>query len=266
VRLIVVGLFVAACYAPSAPAGVPCSDTLQCPTGQTCRGSVCRLDGDIDAGTDAKPDAPANCASGDGVCLASCVFVDTDCVTTCGDNRCVGNTGELCNTCASDCQTTEVVCGNGECQAGESPDCFADCGPVPWSWATEEQTLEAMVNARRNVGFMCPGAMAVVTRPALAVDDTMEFGAHEWSWEIAHQNFFQSGGNACNGRTNEQRKPAYGNFTSYVQSRGHADIQVAFDSWYASASICALLMSDVPTKFRIGVAMSNTRGYVVLLK
>ena len=40
------------------------------------------------------------CEAGDGVCRVSCLAVDPDCTTTCGDGLCVGNAGESCKTCA----------------------------------------------------------------------------------------------------------------------------------------------------------------------
>src|SRR5262245_12405958 len=53
------------------------------------------------------PPTPPRCA----VCLVACVGLDSDCDTTCGDGTCVGNAGEMCNSCQSDCMTTNLVCG-----------------------------------------------------------------------------------------------------------------------------------------------------------
>lgn len=46
-------LVLAGCYAPSPTAGAPCSETLACPSAQTCRDGICQREGVI---TD--PDAP----------------------------------------------------------------------------------------------------------------------------------------------------------------------------------------------------------------
>jgi len=47
---------------------------------------------------------------------------------TCGDGKC--DAGETPDTCAADCKKTGPVCGNGACEAGETPQtCAADCKP-----------------------------------------------------------------------------------------------------------------------------------------
>jgi hypothetical protein len=227
-------------------------------------------DGDpIDAASDAPGDAAADapmgaCAGGDNKCLVSCVGMDPDCMTTCGDGRCVGNAGELCPMCAADCATTMPVCGNGQCQAGESPDCFADCGPAPWTWAAEEQQLMTLVQNARTNGFACPG-MASVTRPAYTVLPALLPAAREWVWEMSHHNYF-GGTNqeSCNGRTIMQRQQQ-GGFTGYVRSAGYATVQDAFNNWMSSTNLCPIVMSTA-TRAAIAVSFDTRKAYLLVLE
>jgi hypothetical protein len=201
-----VGLWlVVGCYQPTVPRNVPCGPDDACPAGQECIAGYCDgtpstpdasgADGPAgDAGT--SPDALAGaCAGGDGECLVSCVDTDPDCMTTCGDGVCVGNAGELCGNCEADCKTMVAVCGNGACEAGEAPDCFADCGPTPWTWLAEEQEMLDRINAGRTNGTACPGG-SMTTAPALTRDAALVTTVHEWVWELSHHDFFISGGGA----------------------------------------------------------------------
>ncbi len=267
----------AACYSPDPPANLPCGDGEACPIGQSCRLGICRVDGEggpLDADpsgdgstgdapmTDAAPDAP-RCFPGNDVCLVECVGMDPDCTTTCGDNRCVGNAGELCGTtCPADCASTANICGNAMCQAGESPDCFADCGPTPWTWMAEEQQLLTLVNNARTNGTACPG-MGSVVRPALVVDPTLSNAAREWAWEIAHHDYYQAGA-GCSGRTIAQRK-IDGNFGGWQLGYGHATVQAAFNSWMASASSCPIVMTANSTRMSVSVAFATQKAYVMVI-
>ena len=266
---VVVGVGLGGCYDPSAPANAPCPDG-ECPSGQRCVAGICRIDATTDAPLDEvdarESDAPANsCAGGDGQCLVACVDSDPDCVTTCGDGRCVGNAGELCGTCASDCGTREAVCGNGACDPGEAPACYADCGPAPWTWVSEEQQVIDRINAKRLAGVTCPGSNNEVRAPALVFEPSLAPTTHEWVWEIAHQNVLLTGGGACNGRTNADRQ-APADFDAHVQSRGYASVTAAIEGWFANASICTSLLSTTRTKIAVGVAVDVARGYVVVLE
>ncbi|MEJ7599339.1 MAG: hypothetical protein WKG01_15640 [Kofleriaceae bacterium] len=266
--LVVVAMTLVGCYDPIAPANAPCPDG-ECPTGQRCVAGSCRLEAETDApivdGARGS-DAPAgSCMGGDGECLVACVDVDPDCVTTCGDSRCVGSAGELCGACAADCATRTAVCGNGACDPGEAPDCYADCGPAPWLWASEEQDVIARVNAKRVGGVRCPGSDKQVTAPALVAEPSLVPATHEWAWEIAHQNVLVSGGGACNGRTNADRQVPV-DFDAYVQSRGYATVAIAVEAWFASMTICPSLVSTTRTKIAAGVAFDVAKGYVVVLE
>jgi hypothetical protein len=265
VRLIAVAVVLSGCFQPGAPADVPCGPGGACPPGQSCVGDVCRLPGFVgeDAAVDAAIDAAdLTCPGGDDKCTVDCVTEDPDCQTTCGDGRCVGNAGEMCGICASDCNVASA-CGNGHCEMGESPDCFADCGPSPWTFAADETALFDMVNAARTGGTMCPGTTMPTTAPALARHDPFLAGIREWAWEIAHQNVFITGGNSCNGRNAVTRVGA--NFGSFIQSRNHADVQAAFTSWITTANLCTVIMNPTRTKANVAFANDVTRGFVIVL-
>lgn len=182
----------------------------------------------------------------------------------CGDGVCAGNAGELCSTCAADCANQTVTCGNGQCEAGESPSCYADCGPTPWTWAGEETQLATLINNARTQGFTCPGA-AKVTRTAFILDDALKPGAREWVWELAHQDFFNNG-NYCNGRTLGDRKALGGDFTGYLLASGYTTVQAAFDSWMTSATLCPIVMSGAATRASIAVALDTTTGFIITMK
>ncbi len=276
VRSLVVLAALVGCYSPNIRAGAPCGEGEACPTGQTCRAGFCRSDDGTDVDAPVLPidvsfidgptiDAPpGSCAGNDNICLVACVATDPDCATTCGDNRCVGNAGELCGMCGADCATTSTVCGNAECEPGESPDCFADCGPVPWTWASEEQQLISLINNARTNGFTCPGA-ALVTRPAYTIDPAMKPGAREWIWEMSHHDYFGNNGDGCSGRTSAQRK-LDGNFTGYTRSRGYATVQIAFDAWMASATSCPIVMSATAMQMNVAVSFATTRSYLMVVR
>lgn len=263
------------CYDPNPPADIPCGDGEACPRGQRCVAGLCRVGApdEIDAtlADGADPgDGPSNdtpvgaCAGGDNTCLVSCVATDPDCTTTCGDGRCVGNAGELCSSCMADCATTNPVCGNGACDPGESPDCFADCGPTPWTWAAEEQQLMALIQNARTQGFACPSATSV-TRPAFTWSSALLPPAREWVWEMSHHNYFGGTNNtSCNGRTTTQREQA-GGFTGYVRSSGPADVQTAFNNWMTSATQCPIVMGTA-TMAALAVSYDTRRSYILVLK
>jgi hypothetical protein len=212
-----------------------------------------------DAATDA--DASAACVGGDMVCRVSCLAVDPDCVTTCGDGICVGNAEELCTTCA-DCVTLDPVCGNGACDPGEDSDiCYADCGPSPWPWTAQEAELLVLVNNARAAGITCP-AMGMVTGPALTVNAAFGPAAREWAWEIAHQGYQGSGG--CNGRTGADRINAIG-ATANVGSWTGSTPQAALDTWLVDAVTCPIVADPTYTRVGVGVAHDAMNGFAMFL-
>jgi hypothetical protein len=222
-------------------------------------------DAQADARDGTLPDASPNaCAGGDDRCLLGCVGDDPDCTTSCGDSRCVGNAGELCTTCEADCQTLAAVCGNGHCQTNEAPDCYADCGPTPWTWTTAESDLLAMINAKRVGGHTCPNGTPV-TAPALVASMALRPAARDWVWEIAHHEFVASGGGACNGRTFADRQVPV-DFDYAVNGRGYASAAAAVEGWFSNESICPQLMSTARTQIATAVALDKLNVHLALLE
>lgn len=219
-----------------------------------------------DAADAPTPDANPACVLDDGVCTFGCVGIDNDCATTCGDGTCVGNAGEMCVNCQADCMTQSPVCGNGACDPGEAAaGCIADCGPMTWSWVAEEADLLAKLNTVRTAGYTCPnGARPPVGAVTIGV---FTAAAREWTWELAHQNFFMLGGTVCNGRTIQDRSQ---NFTLYQGAlltggpSAYPTVDEALAKWFGGAAECDALMSPLNT-VSIGVAHDGSDAYVVLL-
>ena len=206
----------------------------------------------------------STCVAGDGLCTVECVGVDPDCVTTCGDGRCVGNAKELCSVCAADCATLDPVCGNGACDPGErAAHCVADCGPDPWPWSGDEDQLVALINQTRTAGFQC--ASMVETAPELAIDATMQPSAREWAWELAHQQFFDPSGGACNGRSLADREAAAG-FAGYLSASGYTTVQDVLAAWLADPAQCAIVMSPVPTQIFVAIGRDVDAAYIIELR
>ncbi len=192
---------------------------------------------------------------------------DSDCLTTCGDGICVGNAGELCVNCA-ECNTQATdVCGNGQCDPGEDSDvCYADCGPTPWAWTAEEADFIARLNTARTGGTMCPGGGGTQTAAALTVIPSLEAGAHEYSWELAYQQF-QSGG-ACNGRDGIGRVQTAGGSNGYALwiGAGFATPQDALTYFLGDNAMCVSFMNQNYRRAGIGITYLDTqRWYVVFL-
>ena len=152
------------------------------------------------------------------------------------------------------------------CWSGSGPDarsspswaaagCYADCGPTPWPWTTDESSLLMMINAVRTGGFLCPGAGAGTTAPALAIDPALLPDAREWAWEIAHQGYNLANGNRCNGRTRASVE-ASGNFTADLRAFGAGGTPAsAVASWQAVAGACTtVLMNPVLSVANVAVA------------
>lgn len=222
---------------------------------------------DQDALVDAPPDAAIPTCASDGLCAALCMTMDPDCTTTCGDGNCLGNAGELCGTCAADCATRQPVCGNGACDPGEAAAaCYADCGPAPWTWPSEEAAVLTLINDRRTAGFQCPGQTLAITAPPLTLDLAIALDAREWVWEIAHQNIRLANGDVCNGRTWPERMVA-GNYVSFVHAFGAGITPAgALGVWSADASTCERIMNPTRTVIGIGAAHDVEEAYVLLFR
>ncbi len=164
----------------------------------------------------------------------------------------------------ADCATLAVVCGNAECQTGEDgTTCYADCGPPSWPWETEESALRAAINMARTGGTTCSGDAAARFASALAVDTTMQPGAREYAWEIAHHEFHMN--MACNGRSFVERQATYGangglSHPLAVTAAG------AVASWSASSTLCPVMMTTGRTQLAVGVALDAQPGWVMWLK
>lgn len=226
------------------------------------------VDADLDAEVDAPVDAVDPCAGGDGVCRQTCLTTDPDCTTTAGDNKCVGNAGELCpNALYPECDTTADVCGNGDCSATETSDtCYADCGPAPWTWSALEDEVITRINAARAAGITCPGG-SLTTRGALTFFAQTQPGSHEAAWELAHHRQPVAEG-ACNGRTLPQRLTEYGAVLPaalLLYENAGATPQLAVEAWIATSGLCELLISADYTTISAGVAHDGTRGIAIVL-
>ena len=213
----------------------------------------------IDAASDA---SGMQCQPADGVCLLACVGSDSDCVTTCGDGRCVGNSGESCNNCAADCDTVSPVCGNGACTAGEIPDCYADCGPAPWPWTADEATILSRLNAARTGAYDCPGPPTPAVAP-LTASASIQPGSREWAWDIAHN--LNTTDNSCNGRSMPVRVMNAGGSVVWYVFHMTADANQAVDFWLADGQACQSIMNGSWTTVGIGAARDMINGYVIMM-
>jgi uncharacterized protein YkwD len=187
--------------------------------------------------------------------------------TVCGDGCCIGNNGEMCSTCMADCATKSPVCGNGACDPGEtSANCYVDCGPTPWPWTGDENTLVILVNQARTGGTKCPG-MAFATAPALTVDPSLTPGTRENVWEIAHQGFATGPGTTCNGRTLTDLFVEF-NFNGQTAfwSGGAITPQNAVSGWLGNSGLCPILMSSGATAIGVAAAHDMLNAYMVRVR
>ncbi len=221
-------------------------------------------DTDTDADTDADPhtgtggallscgdltcdpgEACATCPSDCGACPASCD----------GDLVCEAADGESCTTCA-DCDTTAVVCGNGECQSGEDDvSCPSDCGPSPWpsTWATWEVDVVTLMNAERAAGTSCPSGPKVAVGP-LVMESALQEAARLHSWDLAYSDYFDH--TSCNGRSPWDRAAALGTSASGENvAWGYPTPADAVAGWMSSTSgHCDAIMDGRYTVVGIGHA------------
>lgn len=185
----------------------------------------------------------------------------------CGDGICVGNLGELCATCPSDCNTREVtVCGNGQCDPPEdSNSCYADCGPTPWTWTAEEDDLTARINTARTGGTDCPGGGGATTAPALTASTSLTLGAREWAWESTYHAWDTDA--ACNGRTYVERVEMAGATQPHALwiHFGSATPAGAMTSFLSDQATCESIMNTVYTQLGVGIAFVNARRFYYLI-
>lgn len=175
----------------------------------------------------------------------------------CGDGYCSADEGESCNACPADCDTRALVCGNGECQAGENEaTCYADCGPDDWyaDWvAIEEETFD-LINERRAQGATCPGGQVFAPTAALTLDPDLREAARLHSWDTGYDDYIAHP--SCNGRTPWNRAQAQGaEWRSENLARGYSSPTSAVNAWMNSSSgHCEALMNPARTHAAVGYA------------
>jgi len=205
------------------------------------------------------------CVDGDGICPVACVGADSDCVTTCGDTLCVGNAGETCVSCSTDCNTLVAVCGNGLCDGGETTaSCETDCGPLPWPLVQEEAALLVAINNTRVGGITCPGDTMMSFAPALAMGADPTAGAHHLVWQVVHQPFPFTNLLTCNGV----------GYLSLINAAGYeggafaggATSAGVINALRTDGSTCRRIMMTVYTEASIGMASDATAASLVFLR
>lgn len=243
--------------------GETCDPPSSCPS--SCDdGMVCTTDTRTGAATSCNVQctnsAITACTGGDGCCPSACsAATDSDCVAVCGDGACTVAAGELCTSCAADCNTTATVCGNGACQSGEtSASCLADCGPSPWTsgWATWESEVVTLFNMHRAAGTDCPsGAKSPVG--AVTMEGPLQTASRLHSWDQSYSNYFSH--TSCNGRTFTQRASAQGTSAfGEIIARGQTSPASAVSSWMASTSgHCDIIMNGSYTRVGVGYAQAS---------
>ena len=172
--LLALCLLLDACFEPSYPVGLRCSENRTCPPGQTCDvDGICRIEplppepdpacgnGVVDPAAGEVCD-DGNNLGGDG-CSANCFSTEVcgnayrDLGEVCDDGNTVNGDG-----CSPDCLSSEV-CGNGIVDIGEACDemgntatCDADCtldGCDDGNAVNEDQCTAACVPASCSDGF-----------------------------------------------------------------------------------------------------------------
>ncbi len=207
---------------------------------------------------------PAPCIDGDGVCDATCVGMDSDCVAVCGDGMCVGNAGETCGACAADCAVLAPVCGNGHCDSNEdSVNCETDCGPAIWPWDQFAADAVTMFNAVRTAGYTCPGGSLVTASAFVTVADPTDTANHV-AWEIAHQQYLV-GNNECNGTAFNADRTAAGFGYLIFEMNSQTAAELVSDI-LSSSSLCPKIMQPSYTQVVIGAAFDLSTGWAILLK
>ena len=200
-----------------------------------------------DAAPDAAPDAP--------------MFVG------CGDGVCMGNGGESCTSCASDCMTTTAVCGNGVCDPGEdSASCMPDCGPTPWPFAQLETDFLTEVNIQRQAGTACPGAMSGTVVAAFSVNPSDPAPARHNAWEIAHDNNSLATTKTCSGAEMAATFVNPAGYSVAIWGWNYGSGKAAADGLVAAANTCPILMDGSRTVAMVGAATDIAAGWVIYMK
>ncbi|MDB4953794.1 MAG: hypothetical protein JWO36_1363 [Myxococcales bacterium] len=113
-RGVVLGILLAACYAPDPQSGIPCAPGNLCPEGQRCRTGVCQPDGTVIDDAQKLADGQATQDSGLADARAdatACSFAGLTCAGSIGSTRC----NSLCFVFCSDGVTEPSA--EARCQA-----------------------------------------------------------------------------------------------------------------------------------------------------
>jgi uncharacterized protein YkwD len=153
------------------------------------------------------------------------------------------------------------VCGNGECQAGETPaSCLPDCGYDPWpaTWAAFEEEVVLLINGHRAAGTDCPSGAKSPVGP-LTMQSALRKAAQLHSWDQSHSAYFSH--MSCNGRSPWQRAAAQGT-SAFAETigAGYTTPASIVAGWLSSTSgHCDILMHGTATEIGVGYA-NETSG------
>jgi uncharacterized protein YkwD len=255
------------CPAPEPPPEPTCGDGT-CDADEDC--GTC----EADCGACPAPEPPPEPTCGDGTCDSDedCTTCEADCGAcpapepppseepVCGDAVCDGLSGEMCTTCP-ECNTTDAVCGNGECEASESAStCRPDCGDEPWpnSWAQWEDEVVAIINQHRAAGTDCPSGAKNPVGP-VTMDPALQLAARLHSWDQSHSGYFSH--TSCNGRSPWARAADAGTSAySEVIGWGYSSPDAIVNGWLSStAGHCDALMNGSRTAIGVGYASEGGR-------
>jgi len=184
----------------------------------------------------------------------------------CGDDVCDGNAGETCTACA-ECDTRAAVCGNGECQSGESSDsCEADCGPNSWpaEWASFEEEVRELINRHRAAGTDCPGGARSPVGP-LANSAALRSASRLHSWDESRSDYFAH--DSCNGRSPWDRAEAAGT-SAFAETigGGYRTAEAVVQGWLDSSGHCDIIMNGDHGEIGIGFAAPDQFMWTALYR
>ncbi|MCC6619829.1 MAG: CAP domain-containing protein [Deltaproteobacteria bacterium] len=201
------------------------------------------------------------CAS----CPADCGSCAQDCVV---DGECAGAAGsETCMSCADDCKVDDV-CGNGQCDAGESStSCPPDCGPAVWpdAWTTFQDEVVRLMNVERAAGTDCPTGVKEVV-PALTVSAGLERAAELHAWDLTFARYFSH--TSCDLRTPWDRAAALG-VSADAENIGwnyQTPVEVVATWMQSTQGHCNAIMSPNNTLVGVGFASVATPAITAMFK
>jgi hypothetical protein len=203
----VLALLLGACFAPSYPTGIPCSELDTCPPDQFCVEGICRLEpgsgpGDADASIPQPPDAsisqppdapppppdasplactaPADC--NDGVPCTTDTCVDQRCVNTVDDSAC--NDSVACTTDRCDavqgCVATpnDAACNDDDTCTSDVCSAETSCVNEPIRFCTTPCVTVLIYNDFAPTGYDLPmRAAEALGMPATVAGDESSFVA-----------------------------------------------------------------------------------------